>query len=84
MKNQHDYEYWFGSSHKPKEVIFPNRAGEANSNAKITKEVAMGIKAMLSGGTSQAEVIRHFKVTRSIVNNIKRGLAWADLEEIHG
>jgi hypothetical protein len=53
--------------------------GVQHGNCKITEAQAKRVFAMLDDGTPPIEVARHLKVSRHIINDMKRGRTWQHL-----
>lgn len=56
--------------------LFPDRKGEKNGRATITKETAEFIKRLLSQGLKPILISEQLDVSIGVVRNIKRGAAW--------
>ena len=50
--------------------------GERNAAAKLTNAQAVDIKRMIADGMSNAEIARHFHITRTSVHGIRVGKKW--------
>lgn len=57
--------------------------GEAHYNRKITEAQARRAFDLLDDGTPPIEVARYLKVSRHIVNDMKRGRTWKHLHAEH-
>lgn len=56
--------------------------GENHYNRKITETQARSVFRLLDDGASPIEIARYLKVSRHIVNDMKRGRTWKHLRAI--
>lgn len=60
--------------------MYARLRGEQNGNSRLTSEEVVRIKELLSCGLTQREIAARYKVTRTTISLIKRGLRWAHVE----
>lgn len=53
--------------------------GGVNGRAKLTETDVVKIRDRLSAGATQAEIVRDFGVTQSVVSMIKHRKSWAHI-----
>lgn len=59
-------------------LVIPDRAGENNGNARLTKYEVTAIRSAYSrGGVSQQSLASRFGVQQAAISKIVRGLAWS-------
>lgn len=55
--------------------------GSANGRAKLTEDQVVEIKRLLrAGDISQAEIARTFRISKSVIRDIRRGRTWRHVE----
>ena len=59
--------------------LFPDREGERNGRATITKAQALLIKSLLSEGFTMKYIAMKLNLSYTIITNIKYGKAWSYL-----
>lgn len=60
-----------------KRKIFTSLKGESNGRSKLKEVDITKIKELLNQGYSQYKVSKIFKVSRSIIGKIKKGVVWS-------
>jgi hypothetical protein len=77
--------YWGTQADNMRDALeagrFPNRAGAANSQSKLTEEKVYDIRGMYDANLSPNYIAKHHKVTRNTVWRIGTRKAWGHLPE---
>jgi hypothetical protein len=83
--NRLDNHAWgtISENHLDKRRHGTDSRGERNKHAKLTTKRVQIIRLMLNDGFGQAYLARRFKVSRSSVNRVAKGLAWTNVEPWH-